>query len=116
MSHLISPLFTASGKLDFGFIVRLNIKEFFCREAKSRRDDDGGGESGRHMKEYYCFFCILMTAPERRQRRQRREAEEAEVNWFKEAEPSVCLSNRKKRKEGWRDWRKERMALFSLHQ
>lgn len=25
---------------------------------------DGAGGSGRHMKEYYCFFCILMTEPE----------------------------------------------------
>lgn len=41
-------------------------------EAKSRgeresKHSDGAGESGRHMKEYYCFFCILMTKPEMRQ-------------------------------------------------
>lgn len=45
-------------------------------EAKSRREreskhSDGAGESGRQMKEYYCFFCILMTKPEMRQKRWR---------------------------------------------
>ncbi len=83
---------------------------------KESKHCDGAAESGRHMKEYYCFFCILMTKPVMRQKRdKRREAKKAEVSRFREAEPSVCLFNRKERRDGETDER-EKMALFTLHQ
>lgn len=60
----------ASQKLDFGFLVKYLGLLWQQGEAKSRGREtesvhsDGAGGSGRHMKEYYCFFCILMTEPE----------------------------------------------------
>lgn len=97
---------------------------------KQQRAEESGrastaAESGRHMKEYYCFLCILMTAG--REMRERdgdgdregaleRGGEQVFFFFFPhQATPSICLSERKER-QGWRDWWEEKMALFTLHQ
>lgn len=57
-------------------------------------------ESGRHMKEYYCFFCILMTKPDMRQKRdKRREAKKAEVSRFRGGR-AIRMFIQPERKEG----------------
>ena len=40
------------------------------RAAERQSKHSDGAESGRHMKEYYCFSCMLMPEPEMRQSEQ----------------------------------------------